>query len=155
MCKGGCCGWCHFPSGSLVQPLGQGGGGGIGAGHPPLPGSAPGSSTATSGKKQAAKSKEELAQEKKKELEKRLQDVSGQLSNNKKPAKKGTCRGPLTRGEGAAFLPQGFQAPETPTCSYTRGTEPWPLAAQNPGGGWRWTPWPGRQHSDPGRDRSP
>ncbi|XP_058997198.1 bromodomain-containing protein 3 isoform X2 [Mustela lutreola] len=42
----------------------------------------------TSGKKQAAKSKEELAQEKKKELEKRLQDVSGQLSNNKKPAKK-------------------------------------------------------------------
>ncbi|XP_074187426.1 bromodomain-containing protein 3 [Rhinolophus sinicus] len=41
----------------------------------------------TSGKKQAAKSKEELAQEKKKELEKRLQDVSGQLSN-KKPAKK-------------------------------------------------------------------
>ncbi|XP_023485041.1 bromodomain-containing protein 3 [Equus przewalskii] len=42
----------------------------------------------TGGKKQAAKSKEELAQEKKKELEKRLQDVSGQLSNNKKPAKK-------------------------------------------------------------------
>ncbi|XP_016052046.1 PREDICTED: bromodomain-containing protein 3 isoform X1 [Miniopterus natalensis] len=41
----------------------------------------------TSGKKQAAKSKEELAQEKKKELEKRLQDVSGQLSN-RKPAKK-------------------------------------------------------------------
>ncbi|XP_039767717.1 bromodomain-containing protein 3 isoform X2 [Ornithorhynchus anatinus] len=41
------------------------------------------------GKKQAAKSKEELAQEKKKELEKRLQDVSGQLNNNKKPAKKG------------------------------------------------------------------
>lgn len=47
------------------------------------------SSTAASGKKQAAKSKEELAQEKKKELEKRLQDVSGQLNNNKKPAKKG------------------------------------------------------------------
>ncbi|XP_060106426.1 bromodomain-containing protein 3 [Heteronotia binoei] len=43
---------------------------------------------AASGKKQAAKSKEELAQEKKKELEKRLQDVSGQLNNNKKPAKK-------------------------------------------------------------------
>ncbi|XP_026574972.1 bromodomain-containing protein 3 isoform X5 [Pseudonaja textilis] len=41
-----------------------------------------------SGKKQAAKSKEEMAQEKKKELEKRLQDVSGQLSNNKKPARK-------------------------------------------------------------------
>ncbi|XP_006863774.1 PREDICTED: bromodomain-containing protein 3 [Chrysochloris asiatica] len=41
----------------------------------------------TSGKKQAAKSKEELAQEKKKELEKRLQDVSGQLTN-KKPTKK-------------------------------------------------------------------
>lgn len=39
------------------------------------------------GKKQAAKSKEELAQEKKKELEKRLQDVSGQLSS-RKPAKK-------------------------------------------------------------------
>ncbi|XP_070615019.1 bromodomain-containing protein 3 isoform X3 [Erythrolamprus reginae] len=41
-----------------------------------------------SGKKQAVKSKEEMAQEKKKELEKRLQDVSGQLSNNKKPARK-------------------------------------------------------------------
>ncbi|KAL0606573.1 Bromodomain-containing protein 3 [Plecturocebus cupreus] len=41
-----------------------------------------------SGKKQAAKSKEELAQEKKKELEKRLQDVSGQLSSSKKPARK-------------------------------------------------------------------
>ncbi|XP_036185068.1 bromodomain-containing protein 3 isoform X2 [Myotis myotis] len=41
----------------------------------------------TSGKKQAAKSKEELAQEKKKELEKRLQDVSGQLSS-RKPTKK-------------------------------------------------------------------
>ncbi|XP_006164326.1 bromodomain-containing protein 3 [Tupaia chinensis] len=41
----------------------------------------------TSSRKQVAKSKEELAQEKKKELEKRLQDVSGQLSN-KKPAKK-------------------------------------------------------------------
>uniref|UniRef100_A0A8C8ZYE2 Bromodomain containing 3 n=1 Tax=Prolemur simus TaxID=1328070 RepID=A0A8C8ZYE2_PROSS len=40
------------------------------------------------GKKQAAKSKEELAQEKKKELEKRLQDVSGQLSSSKKPARK-------------------------------------------------------------------
>ncbi|XP_055126427.1 bromodomain-containing protein 3 isoform X2 [Symphalangus syndactylus] len=42
----------------------------------------------SSGKKQAAKSKEELAQEKKKELEKRLQDVSGQLSSSKKPARK-------------------------------------------------------------------
>ncbi|KAL4825943.1 hypothetical protein H8958_014805 [Nasalis larvatus] len=41
-----------------------------------------------SGKKQAAKSKEELAQEKKKELEKRLQDVSGQLSSSKKPTRK-------------------------------------------------------------------
>lgn len=51
------------------------------------------SSTAASGKKQAAKSKEELAQEKKKELEKRLQDVSGQLNNNKKPAKKGKVCG--------------------------------------------------------------
>ena len=59
-------------------------------GWPPA-GSALCSSTATSGKKQAAKSKEELAQEKKKELEKRLQDVSGQLNNSKKPAKKGTC----------------------------------------------------------------
>ncbi|XP_023665300.1 bromodomain-containing protein 3b isoform X2 [Paramormyrops kingsleyae] len=38
--------------------------------------------------KKSAKSKEELAQEKKKELEKRLQDVSGQLNNNKKPPKK-------------------------------------------------------------------
>ncbi|XP_077821542.1 bromodomain-containing protein 3 isoform X2 [Macaca mulatta] len=45
----------------------------------------------SSGKKQAAKSKEELAQEKKKELEKRLQDVSGQLSSSKKPARKGTA----------------------------------------------------------------
>lgn len=64
-------------------------------GRPPVPSSppavsAPGSPTAASGKKQAAKSKEELAQEKKKELEKRLQDVSGQLSSNKKPAKKGS-----------------------------------------------------------------
>ncbi|XP_034520654.1 bromodomain-containing protein 3 isoform X2 [Ailuropoda melanoleuca] len=48
----------------------------------------------TSGKKQAAKSKEELAQEKKKELEKRLQDVSGQLNNSKKPAKKGRRQAP-------------------------------------------------------------
>ncbi|KAJ7395925.1 Bromodomain-containing protein 3 [Pitangus sulphuratus] len=47
------------------------------------------------GKKQAAKSKEELAQEKKKELEKRLQDVSGQLNNNKKPAKKGVALAPI------------------------------------------------------------
>ena len=46
-------------------------------------------STATGGKKQAAKSKEELAQEKKKELERRLQDVSGQLSSSKKPARRG------------------------------------------------------------------
>lgn len=56
------------------------------------------SSTAAGGKKQAAKSKEELAQEKKKELEKRLQDVSGQLNNNKKPAKKG-------KGFGFTVLP--------------------------------------------------
>ncbi|XP_044308962.1 bromodomain-containing protein 3 isoform X2 [Varanus komodoensis] len=42
----------------------------------------------SSAKKPAVKSKEEMAQEKKKELEKRLQDVSGQLNNNKKPAKK-------------------------------------------------------------------
>ncbi|XP_015984275.2 bromodomain-containing protein 3 isoform X1 [Rousettus aegyptiacus] len=49
-----------------------------------------------SGKKQAAKSKEELAQEKKKELERRLQDVSGQLSGSKKPAKKE--RGPAPSG---------------------------------------------------------
>ncbi|RXN22636.1 bromodomain-containing 3-like isoform X1 [Labeo rohita] len=41
--------------------------------------------------KKSAKSKEELVQEKKKELEKRLQDVSGQLNNNKKPPKKGCC----------------------------------------------------------------
>ncbi|XP_015984277.2 bromodomain-containing protein 3 isoform X2 [Rousettus aegyptiacus] len=50
----------------------------------------------SSGKKQAAKSKEELAQEKKKELERRLQDVSGQLSGSKKPAKKE--RGPAPSG---------------------------------------------------------
>uniref|UniRef100_G1TQT7 Bromodomain containing 3 n=1 Tax=Oryctolagus cuniculus TaxID=9986 RepID=G1TQT7_RABIT len=41
-----------------------------------------------SGKKQAAKSKEELAQEKERELERRLQDVRGQLSGSKKPARK-------------------------------------------------------------------
>ncbi|KAK1792867.1 hypothetical protein P4O66_012127 [Electrophorus voltai] len=41
--------------------------------------------------KKSAKTKEELVQEKKKELEKRLQDVSGQLNNSKKPPKKGTC----------------------------------------------------------------
>nr|XP_020737721.1 bromodomain-containing protein 3-like [Odocoileus virginianus texanus] len=60
------------------------------AGRPPtLPAATvPCSPTATSGKKQAAKSKEELAQEKKKELERRLQDVSGQLGNSKKPAKR-------------------------------------------------------------------
>lgn len=74
-----------------------------GATAPPLPkASAPCSSTATSGKKQAAKSKEELAQEKKKELERRLQDVSGQLSNSKKPAKRGSLRGPApSRGRAA------------------------------------------------------
>lgn len=60
----------------------------------------PCSSAATSGKKQAAKSKEELAQEKKKELERRLQDVSGQLGNSKKPAKRGT-RGPRAAPPGA------------------------------------------------------
>ncbi|XP_036382188.1 bromodomain-containing protein 3-like [Megalops cyprinoides] len=38
--------------------------------------------------KKSAQSKEELAQEKKRQLEKRLQDVSGQLNNNKKPPKK-------------------------------------------------------------------
>ncbi|XP_026858859.2 bromodomain-containing protein 3b isoform X7 [Electrophorus electricus] len=38
--------------------------------------------------KKSAKTKEELVQEKKKELEKRLQDVSGQLNNSKKPPKK-------------------------------------------------------------------
>lgn len=72
-----------------------------GAGHPPaLPAAtAPCSPTATSGKKQAAKSKEELAQEKKKELERRLQDVSGQLSNSKKPAKRGRAA-PVLLGAG-------------------------------------------------------
>lgn len=64
-------------------------------------------SPATSGKKQAAKSKEELAQEKKKELEKRLQDVSGQLNNNKKPAKKGNCvRAALLPRHGVMLQPQ-------------------------------------------------
>lgn len=69
--------WCSCPPGKLGSRLSS-------CLSPPafLP-------TAASGKKQAAKSKEEMAQEKKKELEKRLQDVSGQLSNNKKPAKKG------------------------------------------------------------------
>ncbi|XP_032993378.1 bromodomain-containing protein 3 isoform X1 [Lacerta agilis] len=51
-----------------------------------------------SGKKQVAKSKEEIAQEKKKELEKRLQDVSGQLNNNKKPAKKEKSGSTLSGG---------------------------------------------------------
>uniref|UniRef100_A0ACB8F0I8 Uncharacterized protein n=1 Tax=Sphaerodactylus townsendi TaxID=933632 RepID=A0ACB8F0I8_9SAUR len=65
---------------------------------PPVSAIVRSSSTAASGKKQAAKSKEELAQEKKKELEKRLQDVSGQLNNNKKPAKKARgsgCSSPI------------------------------------------------------------
>lgn len=68
------------------------------------------SPAAASGKKQAAKSKEEIAQEKKKELEKRLQDVSGQLSNNKKPAKKGELflassgdEGPGAEGKAASL----------------------------------------------------
>uniref|UniRef100_W5MAP1 Bromodomain containing 3 n=1 Tax=Lepisosteus oculatus TaxID=7918 RepID=W5MAP1_LEPOC len=53
--------------------------------------------TAGTGKK-SAKSKEELAQEKKKELEKRLQDVSGQLNNNKKPPKKAEKAGSTPAG---------------------------------------------------------
>ncbi|XP_066569075.1 bromodomain-containing protein 3 isoform X4 [Amia ocellicauda] len=48
--------------------------------------------------KKSAKSKEELAQEKKKELEKRLQDVSGQLNNNKKPPKKAEKAGSAPSG---------------------------------------------------------
>ncbi|XP_015222416.1 bromodomain-containing protein 3 isoform X4 [Lepisosteus oculatus] len=48
--------------------------------------------------KKSAKSKEELAQEKKKELEKRLQDVSGQLNNNKKPPKKAEKAGSTPAG---------------------------------------------------------
>lgn len=77
---------------------------------------APGSPTAASGKKQAAKSKEELAQEKKKELERRLQDVSGQLSGSKKPAKKGSRRQALPlRGAGspaaALLLGQRWEGP--------------------------------------------
>lgn len=71
--------------------------------HPTPTCSASASPTATSGKKQAAKSKEELAQEKKKELEKRLQDVSGQLSS-RKPAKKGTGRAGSLGGAGAGGL---------------------------------------------------
>lgn len=59
-------------------------------GNPLLTGHRCVSPAAGTGKK-SAKSKEELVQEKKKELEKRLQDVSGQLNNNKKPPKKGTC----------------------------------------------------------------
>lgn len=85
-----------------------------GAGRPPTPPAAatvPCSPVATSGKKQAAKSKEELAQEKKKELERRLQDVSGQLSNSKKPAKRGRAApAPLGAGERAAGLSCGSAA---------------------------------------------
>lgn len=84
----------------------------------PPAGSALRSFTATSGKKQAAKSKEELAQEKKKELEKRLQDVSGQLNNNKKPAKKGTCLWatllPLLRSSGQRGGSAGGEWPADP-----------------------------------------
>ncbi|XP_023598425.1 bromodomain-containing protein 3 [Trichechus manatus latirostris] len=66
----------------------------------------------TSGKKQAAKSKEELAQEKKKELEKRLQDVSGQLNNNKKPAKKGARTGVPTCENLAGLKWKGSVTPD-------------------------------------------
>ncbi|XP_035235972.1 bromodomain-containing protein 3b isoform X5 [Anguilla anguilla] len=48
--------------------------------------------------KKSAKSKEELAQEKKKELEKRLQDVSGHLNNNKNPPKKAEKGGSAQAG---------------------------------------------------------
>uniref|UniRef100_A0A8C6XUU7 Bromodomain containing 3 n=1 Tax=Naja naja TaxID=35670 RepID=A0A8C6XUU7_NAJNA len=75
-------------------------------------------SRTASGKKQAAKSKEEMAQEKKKELEKRLQDVSGQLSNNKKPARKGKWSAPQFLGS---------------TCLASRGS---PKRAKQPFRGW-------------------
>lgn len=42
-------------------------------------------------KKVSGKSKDEQMAEKKQELEKRLQDVTGQLGNVKKTAKKGMC----------------------------------------------------------------
>ncbi|XP_026858854.2 bromodomain-containing protein 3b isoform X3 [Electrophorus electricus] len=48
--------------------------------------------------KKSAKTKEELVQEKKKELEKRLQDVSGQLNNSKKPPKKAEKAGSVPVG---------------------------------------------------------
>ncbi|XP_066509562.1 bromodomain-containing protein 3-like isoform X1 [Hoplias malabaricus] len=48
--------------------------------------------------KKSAKTKEELVQEKKKELEKRLQDVSGQLNNNKKAPKKAEKAGSAPGG---------------------------------------------------------
>lgn len=102
-----------------LRPGGQGhrlGGLGVrpwGLCHPPTrPAAAtvPCSPTATSGKKQAAKSKEELAQEKKKELERRLQDVSGQLGNSKKPAKRGGQPRAARGGGGAAGLSCGSAA---------------------------------------------
>ncbi|XP_017911660.1 PREDICTED: bromodomain-containing protein 3 isoform X1 [Capra hircus] len=83
----------------------------------------------TSGKKQAAKSKEELAQEKKKELERRLQDVSGQLSNSKKPAKR-VLQAPARAGRPAVqfstLCPRGWCR----TCrvrAQMPGTSPRPL----------------------------
>lgn len=136
------------------------------AGHPPvgpvpsrgrppaLPAAtAPCSPTATSGKKQAAKSKEELAQEKKKELERRLQDVSGQLSNSKKPAKRGRAA-PCCSGQGqgrgsvlwphrtARRVPQSrLSTPRNPdllTCG-------WGPEAEQVAGMWGsatpWSPW--------------
>ncbi|XP_076854238.1 bromodomain-containing protein 3b isoform X4 [Brachyhypopomus gauderio] len=48
--------------------------------------------------RKGAKTKEELVQEKKKELEKRLQDVSRQLNNSKKPPKKAEKAGSVPGG---------------------------------------------------------
>lgn len=56
-----------------------------------------------------------MAQEKKKELEKRLQDVSGQLSNNKKPARKGEQR-----------LPPSFTSAPAPGEARLRPPGPFP-----------------------------
>ena len=118
-----------------------------GTGHSPaLPAAtAPCSPTATSGKKQAAKSKEELAQEKKKELERRLQDVSGQLSNSKKPAKRGRAAPvQLGAGEWAAarcVSQRRLSAPRNPdllTCG-------WGSEAEQAAGMWEsttlWSSW--------------
>ncbi|KAJ8362752.1 hypothetical protein SKAU_G00115830 [Synaphobranchus kaupii] len=65
--------------------------------------------------KKSTKSKEELAQEKKTELEKRLQDVSGQLNNNKKAPNKGTR---VAGVDAAAWRNAELSAEQTGDCTH-------------------------------------